>query len=211
MFDVVVTGMPAARHSLTSIRRAPHRHAGRRPGTAGGRRGGPRRRPSPTVIRREAASRRIDIGADVGRARPQRHRLRRRAASRKRPTAPRVPRRGARRVHGAAGRRAADAGLRDCRRDRHPPAPPGGVRKLALRVSLLPQHLFALVGGVVAAFIAGGTISLGSLVGFFAVFGIAARNGILLVNRFQHLEREEGEAGPELILRGNRRPARRRS
>lgn len=61
----------------------------------------------------------------------------------------------------------------------------------------------ALVGGVLAAYASGGLISLGSLVGFFTVFGIAARNGILLINHFQHLEREEGEPfGPGLVLRG---------
>ncbi len=63
----------------------------------------------------------------------------------------------------------------------------------------------ALVGGVLAALFAGGTISLGSLVGFFTVFGIAARNGILLINHYQHLEQVEGETfGPALVLRGAR-------
>jgi CzcA family heavy metal efflux pump len=63
----------------------------------------------------------------------------------------------------------------------------------------------ALVGGVLAAWLAGGIISLGSLVGFFTVFGIAARNGILLINHCQHLESEEGMAfGRELVLRGAR-------
>jgi CzcA family heavy metal efflux pump len=63
----------------------------------------------------------------------------------------------------------------------------------------------ALVGGLLAAYLGGGIISLGSLVGFFTVFGIAARNGILLVNHCQHLEREEGETfGPALVLRGAR-------
>jgi CzcA family heavy metal efflux pump len=63
----------------------------------------------------------------------------------------------------------------------------------------------ALVGGVLAAWIAGGIISLGSLVGFFTVFGIAARNGILLINHCQHLEEVEGmEFGPRLVLRGAR-------
>lgn len=61
----------------------------------------------------------------------------------------------------------------------------------------------ALVGGLLAAYATGGTVSLGSLVGFLTVFGIAARNGILLVNHYQHLEREEGVPfGPALILRG---------
>ena len=63
----------------------------------------------------------------------------------------------------------------------------------------------ALVGGVLAAWLAGGIISLGSLVGFFTVFGIAARNGILLINHCQHLEEDEGmEFGPALVLRGAR-------
>jgi CzcA family heavy metal efflux pump len=63
----------------------------------------------------------------------------------------------------------------------------------------------ALVGGVLSAYLAGAVISLGSLVGFFTVFGIAARNGILLINHFQTLERDEGEpVGPDLVLRGAR-------
>jgi Cu/Ag efflux pump CusA len=62
----------------------------------------------------------------------------------------------------------------------------------------------ALVGGVLAVVIgADGILSIGSLVGFFTVFGIAARNGILMINHFQHLERYEGETfGPDLVLRG---------
>jgi len=73
--------------------------------------------------------------------------------------------------------------------------------RLAILVLLtLPM---ALVGGVLAAYFTGGILSLGSLVGFFTVLGIAARNGILMINHFQHLEREEGEAfGRDLVLRG---------
>ena len=62
----------------------------------------------------------------------------------------------------------------------------------------------ALVGGLLAVVIgAHGILSIGSLVGFFTVFGIAARNGILMINHFQHLERYEGETfGPALVMRG---------
>ncbi|GAA1261206.1 efflux RND transporter permease subunit [Arthrobacter pascens] len=61
----------------------------------------------------------------------------------------------------------------------------------------------ALVGGVFAAFLGGGVLSLGSIVGFLTVMGIAARNGILLINHCQHLEKYEGmKFGPELVLRG---------
>ncbi len=78
----------------------------------------------------------------------------------------------------------------------------GSFRVAALAFITLP---FALVGGVLAAFATGGLITLGSLVGFLTVFGIAARNCILLINHFQHLENEEGEPfGPELVLRGAR-------
>jgi Cu/Ag efflux pump CusA len=78
----------------------------------------------------------------------------------------------------------------------------GSWRLTALTFFTLPM---ALVGGVIAAFLGGGVISLGSLLGFFTVFGIAARNGILLINHWQHLERFEGEPfGPGLVLRGAR-------
>jgi CzcA family heavy metal efflux pump len=61
----------------------------------------------------------------------------------------------------------------------------------------------ALVGGALAAWLSGGVLSLGSLVGFYTVFGIAARNGILMINHFQHLEDHEGERfGRDLVLRG---------
>ena len=61
----------------------------------------------------------------------------------------------------------------------------------------------ALVGGVLSAyFFGGGVISLGSMVGFLTVFGIVARNGIMLVSHAQHLENEEGVAfGPALVMR----------
>ena len=63
----------------------------------------------------------------------------------------------------------------------------------------------ALAGGLLAAYVGGGVISLGSLVGFLTVLGIAARNGIMLLNHYQHLEEVEGVAfGPELVLRGAR-------
>jgi CzcA family heavy metal efflux pump len=64
---------------------------------------------------------------------------------------------------------------------------------------------FALVGGVLGAVLQGGVLSLGSLVGFVTVLGIAARNGIMLVSHYRHLELEEGEPfGAELVLRGAR-------
>ena len=76
----------------------------------------------------------------------------------------------------------------------------GSFRLAALSFFTLPM---ALVGGALAAWLGGGILSLGSLVGFYTVFGIAARNGILMINHFQHLEQEEGMAfGRALVLRG---------
>ena len=76
----------------------------------------------------------------------------------------------------------------------------GNLRLAILTFLLLPM---ALVGGVLAVWLGDGVLSLGSLVGFLTVFGIAARNGILMISHFQHLERYEGEPfGPGLVLRG---------
>ena len=73
--------------------------------------------------------------------------------------------------------------------------------RLVLLVALtLP---FALIGGVAGAFLGGGILSLGSLVGFVTVLGIAARNGIMLISHYRHLEHEENEPfGLALVLRG---------
>ncbi|UCH24845.1 MAG: efflux RND transporter permease subunit [Trueperaceae bacterium] len=76
----------------------------------------------------------------------------------------------------------------------------GSWRLAALSGLTLPA---ALVGGVLAAYFTSGILSLGSLVGFLTVLGIAARNGIMMITHFEHLERYEGETfGPQLVLRG---------
>lgn len=77
----------------------------------------------------------------------------------------------------------------------------GNWRLATLTFLTLP---FALVGGVLAAYFAGGgVLSLGSLVGFLTILGIATRNGIMMISHFQHLEEQESEPfGPDLVLRG---------
>jgi CzcA family heavy metal efflux pump len=77
----------------------------------------------------------------------------------------------------------------------------GSVRVATLVFLTLP---FALVGAVVGAFLTGGVLSLGSLVGLVTVIGISARNGIMLISHFRHLELHEGMTfGRDLILRGS--------
>ena len=67
----------------------------------------------------------------------------------------------------------------------------------------------ALVGGILALFLGNGIVSLGALVGFLTVFGIAARNTILLIHHCQHLEKYEGETfGSKLVLARGKRTAR---
>ena len=76
----------------------------------------------------------------------------------------------------------------------------GSVRMVALVALTIP---FALIGGVASVFLTGGVLSLGSLVGFVTVLGIAARNGIMLISHYRHLEQEEGVPfGRELVMRG---------
>ena len=73
--------------------------------------------------------------------------------------------------------------------------------RLALLIMLsLP---IALTGSIGAAWFAGGVVSLGSIVGFVTVLGIVARNGIMLISHYRHLEIQEGMPfGEELIVRG---------
>ncbi len=63
------------------------------------------------------------------------------------------------------------------------------ARHVALTLAALPS---TLIGGVAALALTGGTLTLGSMVGFVALFGMAARNTILLVSHYDHLVREEG-------------------
>jgi CzcA family heavy metal efflux pump len=76
----------------------------------------------------------------------------------------------------------------------------GTLRNLGLVLLNLP---FALVGGVLAAWIGGGYLSLGSIVGFVTLFGITMRNSIMMVSHFDHLVANEGMTwGRQAALRG---------
>ena len=70
---------------------------------------------------------------------------------------------------------------------------------------ILGSAPFALVGGVIAVALTGHSLSLGSLVGFVTLFGIAARNAILLVSHADHLVQAEGQAWSlQTVIRATR-------
>ncbi len=62
----------------------------------------------------------------------------------------------------------------------------------------------ALIGAVAGVFVSGGVLSVASMIGFITVFGIATRNGIMLVSHVRHLQREEGvDDFREAVQRGS--------
>ena len=61
----------------------------------------------------------------------------------------------------------------------------------------------ALIGGVFALIITSGELSIPAIIGFIALFGIATRNGMLLINRYNHLHNEEHLSVRECILKGS--------
>jgi CzcA family heavy metal efflux pump len=78
-------------------------------------------------------------------------------------------------------------------------------RSWRLALAFLLALPAALAGGVLGALLDGGTLSLGSLIGFLGVLAIAVRQGIMLVTHYQYLEDHEREPfGPGLVARGSR-------
>ncbi len=78
----------------------------------------------------------------------------------------------------------------------------GRGRDAALVMVNLP---LALIGGAGGVFLAGGVLNIAAIIGFITLFGIATRNGIMLVSHVRHLQRHEGVADfREAVERGAR-------
>lgn len=75
----------------------------------------------------------------------------------------------------------------------------GSVRNAALTLINLP---LALIGGVAAVSLTSGVVSVAALVGFITLFGIATRNGILMVSHFEYLL-DEGKSLADAVFQGS--------
>jgi CzcA family heavy metal efflux pump len=203
-FDVNVWSLPKTRHSLTSVHELPiDTPAGqvRLADVADIRLG-----PVPNAVNREDFARRINVeaevkGRDLGSAVAD---VERALAEVEFPHGYHPQLMGEYAERQAASQRVTWAGLVAAL-----------VILFLLRVSLESWRLaimsflslpVAMAGGALAAlFASNGILSLGSLVGFLTILGIAARNGIMLISHYQVLEAYEGEPfGRGLVLRGAR-------
>ncbi len=76
-------------------------------------------------------------------------------------------------------------------------------RSMRDTVFILLNLPLALIGGVAGVYLAGGTLSVASIIGFITVFGVAARNGIMMISHIRHLQRSEGvKTFGEAVRRG---------
>jgi CzcA family heavy metal efflux pump len=78
----------------------------------------------------------------------------------------------------------------------------GEFKNISLSAVVLLNLPLALIGGVFAVFFTSGVISIPSIIGFITLFGIATRNGILLISKYQHLQ-NEGLSLQETIISGS--------
>ena len=74
------------------------------------------------------------------------------------------------------------------------------VKESAIILINLP---LALIGGVFALLLTTGEVSIPAIIGFISLFGIATRNGMLLISHYNHLQQEEGYSVYDSVIRGS--------
>ena len=74
------------------------------------------------------------------------------------------------------------------------------MRQAAVVLCNLP---LALMGGVLAVALDGSVLSIPALIGFISLFGIATRNGMLLITEYKRLRTEEGRSVRDAIVEGS--------
>ena len=78
----------------------------------------------------------------------------------------------------------------------------GEFKNVSLSAIVLLNLPLALIGGVFAVFFSSGIVSIPAIIGFITLFGIATRNGILLISRYQHMQ-QEGKPLHETVINGS--------
>ncbi len=78
----------------------------------------------------------------------------------------------------------------------------GEFKSTTLSLTVLINLPLALIGGIVATYVSSGVMSIPAIIGLITLFGIATRNGILLVSRYQHL-RADGMGLDEAVIAGS--------
>ena len=78
----------------------------------------------------------------------------------------------------------------------------GEFKSTTLSLTVLINLPLALIGGIVATYVSSGVMSIPAIIGLITLFGIATRNGILLVSHYQHL-RTDGMGLDEAVIAGS--------